>query len=588
MISRITMKSGGLADYLERGKRKDSQYSRIEKDNVISLYGDIETFRNTEKYCQENKNWKNNYEHLVISFSKEDMEILNKLPPDEYKRVLNEIAMDYIKHRTSGYDVNNEVIAIAEAHEPKVKVNEKGDERLLHIHIGISYLNPMNNTKLRTAFYNNSYISDVMDKYIAKKNGLTYIEKFDDNRQKPVQKNNKKEIVTLRDKLKNDLKNIENTKQLEKYFKDNDLNFRIVKTKNNHYYKVLNPDETKKDINLNGKDFEHIAQLNNPNYKAKSKKEMIDEINSKDTKELETILHSYYEKRIDLIDNRRSKEHKKELEKIIDKDLSNDKNLNNNDIKSFKNLSFQEKIFYKHYQKNIKDFDFKGYYIDTSSNEKTTFTNIQKNIKIEDKGNEITSNTKSESLEEEVKLMIKLAEAKGWDISNLDITGSDDFKKEAEKQIAEKLKEIEKTQKVEVKKVPDFQKERPNSELQNYKKDFVEKQYQKEANVNLDLQKIKAELQAKKVLDFAIQKYKLDSSKYKLTDDNKIDNTANKQKPKNVIDFLQKEANLSTKEAIEICQDLHNEQNKNTHKKEVEKAKEIEKVKKREREGRER
>ena len=56
-----------------------------------------------------------------------------------------------------------------------------------------------------------------------------------------------------------------------------------------------------------------------------------------------------------------------------------------------------------------------------------------------------------------------------------------------------------------------------------------------------------------------------------------------------MIDFLQKEANISTKEAIEICQDLYNkEENKNTHKKEVEKAKEVEKVRKLEREGRER
>ena len=246
MISRITMKSGGLADYLESGKRKDSQYSRIEKDNVISLYGDIETFRNTEKYCQENKNWKNNYEHLVISFSKEDMEILNKLPPDEYKRVLNEIAMDYIKHRTSGYDVNNEVIAIAEAHEPKVKVNEKGDERLLHIHIGISYLNPMNNTKLRTAFYNNSYISDVMDKYIAKKNGLTYIEKFDENRQKPTpiqKKLDESKTLSFRKQLIKDLQYCSSKKEFEEYCKKNKLKIDIKQTfdkngnKKNNYIK---------------------------------------------------------------------------------------------------------------------------------------------------------------------------------------------------------------------------------------------------------------------------------------------------------------------------------------------------------------
>ena len=46
-------------------------------------------------------------------------------------------------------------------------------------------------------------------------------------------------------------------------------------------------------------------------------------------------------------------------------------------------------------------------------------------------------------------------------------------------------------QKKEVPKIPDYQKERTNSEIQNYKKDFVEKQYKKEANTNQDLQKIK-------------------------------------------------------------------------------------------------
>ena len=63
--------------------------------------------------------------------------------------------------------------------------------------------------------------------------------------------------------------------------------------------------------------------------------------------------------------------------------------------------------------------------------------------------------------------MLKIAEAKGWSLDEINIEGGDDFVKEAEKQIANRLKEIQKSQKKEVPKIPDYQKERPNSEIQN-------------------------------------------------------------------------------------------------------------------------
>ena len=104
----------------------------------------------------------------------------------------------------------------------------------------------------------------------------------------------------------------------------------------------------------------------------------------------------------------------------------------------------------------------------------------------------------------------------------------------------------------------------------------MEKQYKKEANTNQDLQKIKTDLNAKVILDYAVKKYKLDIKNFNITDDNKIDSLNNKAKPKNIIDFLQKEANLSTKEAIEICQDLYKkDENRNTHSKGVEKESEL-------------
>ncbi len=582
MMSTVETAREGGADYLQFGKRSDSKLLRTDKDEVHILYGNIEHIRNAEKYCMLNKNWKANYETIVVAFDEKDMAILDRLSGSEKNQMYKNIALDYIKHRTSGYSLENEVIAYSEAHEPKVKW-ENGKIRKSHLHIQINYLNPMTDTRIRTTYFNNAFMSDVMDKWIAKKNGLTYIKKIDPNRKKPkpIQKAiDENQTISFRKKLIKDSEKVNTKEQFEDYCKKNKLKIDVKETyyKNgkvkNHYIKLVKEDNST--LNLRQFEFNKIKEFYGIKP-SKSKQKMIDEINSKSKEELGAILGDYYKDRIKMIDSRRSKSHRANLEKIIDDDLKYDKNIinNNETVKSIKNLSFQEKLFYQTYQKNIKDFDFKGYFID-SKNETTKFTNNQKNIKIEDKGNEITSNTVSDSLQEEVRLMLKIAEAKGWSLDEINIEGGDDFVKEAEKQIANRLKEIQKSQKKEVPKIPDYQKERPNSEIQNYKKDFVEKQYKKEANTNQDLQKIKTDLNAKVILDYAVKKYKLDIKNFNITDDNKIDSLNNKAKPKNIIDFLQKEANLSTKEAIEICQDLYKkDENRNTHSKGVEKESEL-------------
>ena len=581
MMSTVETAREGGADYLQFGKRSDSKLLRTDKDEVHILYGNIEHIRNAEKYCMLNKNWKANYETIVVAFDEKDMAILDRLSGSEKNQMYKNIALDYIKHRTSGYSLENEVIAYSEAHEPKVKW-ENGKIRKSHLHIQINYLNPMTDTRIRTTYFNNAFMSDVMDKWIAKKNGLTYIKKIDPNRKKPkpIQKAiDENQTISFRKKLIKDSEKVNTKEQFEDYCKKNKLKIDVKETyyKNgkvkNHYIKLVKEDNST--LNLRQFEFNKIKEFYGIKP-SKSKQKMIDEINSKSKEELGAILGDYYKDRIKMIDSRRSKSHRANLEKIIDDDLKYDKNIinNNETVKSIKNLSFQEKLFYQTYQKNIKDFDFKGYFID-SKNETTKFTNNQKNIKIEDKGNEITSNTVSDSLQEEVRLMLKIAEAKGWSLDEINIEGGDDFVKEAEKQIANRLKEIQKSQKKEVPKIPDYQKERPNSEIQNYKKDFVEKQYQKKVNSS-DFDKIKSDLNSKVVLDYMVAKYKLDSSKYKLTDDNKIDNLNNNQKAKNLLDFVQREANLTTSEAMDICEELYKkDENRNTHSKGVEKESEL-------------
>jgi hypothetical protein len=64
-------------------------------------------------------------------------------------------------------------------------------------------------------------------------------------------------------------------------------------------------------------------------------------------------------------------------------------------------------------------------------------------------------------------------------------------------------------------------------------------------------------LSSKIVLDFATEKYKLFAEEYELVDENKINNLRNRQKPKNVIDFLCTEVNLPVKLAIQTVKELY-------------------------------
>ncbi|RTI70976.1 LPD7 domain-containing protein, partial [Campylobacter jejuni] len=104
---------------------------------------------------------------------------------------------------------------------------------------------------------------------------------------------------------------------------------------------------------------------------------------------------------------------------------------------------FKTKLISEVYQ-NIKH-DFSNYYFDK---EKKEFFNRKLDFKVQDNGDSIALNSKnSQNMSEKVSLMLKMAMAKGWDLDNLNIKGSDKFKAEYYKQITEiqknKIKELE-------------------------------------------------------------------------------------------------------------------------------------------------
>ncbi|MGD9554414.1 MAG: LPD7 domain-containing protein [Arcobacteraceae bacterium] len=559
MISRVTMRKSGLADYLLSGKKEDSSHVRKEKDNVIPLFGNLEQLKFAEQYCNKYKSeWKNNYEHITIGFNKEDMARLENLSHEEYKQTLKSIVNDFIKHRCSGYDIENEIIAYAEWHEPKIKF-ENGKERLTHIHIGISYLNALNNSKIRTAFYNNSYISDALDKYVAKKHNLTAVTPS------KIKEIPKSKWGQYKQQLVEEFKTISSRKELLEYFATNGIEYREIKTKNNHYFKVVN--KGMKDINLRGKGFgfEHISEITSGGELAKLK--------NKSLLELEKILLNYYEQRSTMIDKRRSKETKDKLEEIH-RDRSYENEIINRK-KSWKYLTYQQKIFQANYGHMIQN-QLKGYFVGQSSYYKDSFlvSNKTKSINIIDKGDEIVSTKETENLEEEVRIMLEIALAKGWDFEHMDITGDDEFIKESQRQIAEILLKKEESLQ-ERNKIIESKIERPTSLVTQFCRENQEKLETQNATNDITIKELKLMLSAEIVLQYAVSKYKVNADDFEITDDNKINKKTNRKKPKSIIDFLIEEIHVDTKTAISMCRELFKEQKEEFVNTEVEKHKKV-------------
>ena len=558
MIARTTRGQNGLADYLLTGKRSDSKLTREQKDRVIPLYGNLEIFKATEKYLTNYKNYKDNYSHTTLSFSQKDMEKLNEIE-DEQKRdeLFKELVLLYLKHHTSGYALEQEVIAYAEAHIPKILKNEEDKQRLPHIHIAIAKYNSLDDTQLKTTFFNNSFMDDVLQSYVCKKYGFEIprdVDKFPDNKDTENEDNLVNQIISkmaiTRANWIELLKEIQTIDELL-HFLENDLklkkdvDYKIAGSKTYKYIKILNLQERNKrsnhHLNLNGKDFQRFILKDDKNRTFPK---------DKPKKELEDILSSYYKRRIDLIYKRKSKKTKELLKNI---QIADNKKLTSKENK-FTYQTYQQKLFNQHYDYLIDD-KLKGYYI-SKINDEVTIKNFSKNIQIIDKGNQILSLTNSNNLQEQVRLMIEISLAKDWELENIQASGSEEFINEANKQIANLL--LIKNQKQNKK---DSQStKRPKTYTQKINEDLKDKEFQNQSKNDIDIKILKENLDAKLVLEYAVIHFKLDTKNFNFTSDNKIENLTNKQKPKNVIDFLQKELNLTTKESIEICKSIYEKQ----------------------------
>ncbi|MFY9071774.1 LPD7 domain-containing protein [Aliarcobacter butzleri] len=567
MIVRVRRAKSGLSKYLRDGKKENSIYSRDDKDIVTPIYGSLDEFEKAENYCVKNKNWSENYMHITFGFSDGDWQKIESFPSkNEQNSLMQELVKDYVKHHFSGHDIKNEIISYAELHYPKLKFDEHGNRRYPHIHLGISFLNPLSDTKLRNLFAKNSYYDEVM----VRKSNFKF--EFEQTKKRDFRIKNfdsqlgrdRREWVEFLDDL-NDRDELVYFLKNQMKFKEG-IDYRVVNTKNNNYVKLINKSyktdksgkKTIQGINLQGRGFERFVDATSTKTNHKKLEDMTQQ-------ELEEILNNVYAKRVEEIGKRRSKKATEDLKKIYEEDEELKKDFEKKyskkaDYNSFKSLTFQQKIFYKHYGVNIED-SLRGYYvkIDETGVDNTTFINHSKGVKVEDKGDEIISysNANSNSIEDEVRLMVDIALAKGWDLLDIQVDGTPEFIKEAKKQILQKVEEqnqnqVHKQEKKELKKVE--KPIRPVSQLDNYILANESKIFEVE-KVH-DIQFLKDNLPAQIVLEYSSKKYNINLDEFEVVDGNKINNKNNRQKPKTIIDFFSKEIGISVKEATEICNDL--------------------------------
>lgn len=303
MIARITRGSAGLSEYLRSGKRADDPHTRSEKDRVLYLYGDHDLFAMGERSASAK--WKDSYLHITLSFSEQDEEKLSAMTEQDRTQLFQQMTREYMEHFCAGYDLENEIIAIAEAHLPKLKENIRTKkDRRAHIHIGILLENQSDGTKIRPPFFSGPINNDILQRYVNAKYGLS---NPDDTPRQPEDRPELPKKIGYDRKDWQDISRIfRSLEHAIEYLETYGFEYRLVKTAKNTYLQLKNPDG--KDLNLRGRGFEHMEKIYHPETIA----EPTLPPSYKDTElpELEQKLRDYQRRHAEKIYQRRSEKSK--------------------------------------------------------------------------------------------------------------------------------------------------------------------------------------------------------------------------------------------------------------------------------------
>ena len=524
----------GVKEYLEKGTEGD----RNIKDKRVALYGNLDITDKVAELCRK-KGYKEAYRNIVLSFE-EDLD----------EQILENIAKDFIRLYMHPYD-ESEYTAYAEAHLPKKKINSRGYERKNHIHIVI----PKYSLKLAQQLDLGDHARRLAEiekikEYLEAKYNLKSLE------HKKILKEDKAEILNIskyenRNKAK---------KELENYIKDNIAHYETLDDLISDLEKKLNAEiKTSKNartpyISIKLPNFNRAIRLKGELFSDKSFKQAKESLlkdnkyievkaTRKDPQELLKELEEIRARRVARVLKRIEKKRLQAEQELIRKEQTQR-------VKNY--ISYAEKLLNKFYNYNFNLDLPKGFFVRRYENTGyTLIRNKKRGIKVLDKGDKIVAQGKN--LEEQAKIMIELAIAKGWDLRKVQVTGSDEFKRIANRLIEEKLKELEnqKSFSLELAKAS-VRETQPNSYIQSKLREAKDQQQVKE----LDLKTLKEVLTAEELLKALKERGLIDERLNYRVENNRI--ITPKAKRYNIVDFCLKEMNLSFKETSKLLNDIYN------------------------------
>lgn len=523
----------GVKEYLQNGIYND----RDEKDKRVSLVGNLELTDKVAKIGKK-KGYKETYRNIVLSFE-EDLD----------EKTLEKITKDFIRLYMQPYNPN-EYTAYAEAHLPKRKVNSRGYERKKHAHIVIAKYSLKLQHQLDLGDHSRRLAEiEKIKEYLESKYNLKSVE------HKKIIKEDKAEILDIakyenRNKAK---------KELEKYIKDNIAHYEKLDDLISDLEKKLSATIKKSKkaktpyISIKLPNFPRAIRLKGELFSDKSFKDAREQL-LKDNKYI-SVKQTQRKDPAEIlqeVEELQAKRKARVLKRIKNKRLQAEQELikaeQNRRIKNY--ISYAEKELNKIYNYifnlNLPRYFFVRRYENTGY---TLIQNKKKNIKVLDKGNKIVAT--GSNLEEQAKIMIELAVAKGWDLRKVRVTGDEEFKKIATKLIQEKIRELnnKSSSPTRARASVNIKETQPSSYTTGRLREAKEQQQVKQ----LDLKTLKEVLTAEELLK-TLKNKELLAKDYQL-ENNKI--IVGKKKL-NIVDFCLKEMNLSFKETSKLLNQVYN------------------------------
>ena len=546
MLTRITHWRAGFMQYLEKGGKEGSQYTRDEKDRRIYLAGDAEAFNKATEHTLKHKKWDTHYSHITVSFREDEA------PTHEQMKA---VCREYLQYLFAGYDIDN-LAYYAEIHQPKVQTEvdkSTGEEipRLIHFHIGVSKLDMETGNQLRMTQFRRD-ADQSFQSYVCKKHGLAdpqdykRREKITKARLLSRWKGDQPEKHTkqgrnsqLRRLFQMVTKCCTTDEQVRQAIMDTGLVNKIhIKTHKSGSKRLeLEMMDGRENIHIRGKGFEHLAGI----YGQTQRKKMDNEERDYES------WRAWKEAQADDVRKKRKNQQKR----------------NPNKYRSFaEKYSKEQRNYYVVYKSSIKKETIRGYRIWEKNNERF-LVNRDSNTRIYDRPDKIVADIPKGAEPEAIKLMLELAMQKGWDIRTMEITGSREFRAEAERQRELLIMEQDMNEMMNgIRQMPSIAPQPRRlapCELSRKTDELNEEKLKRERRDQLN--RIKTQLRAEAVLRYAETNFGLNRAHYERAENNsKINDKRNKQKPKNVIDFMTKTCGQDMKTAVSILQQLLDEQ----------------------------